>query len=283
VQTGPFNALRGIPSPSIVPTVDSKENAFTYLLTPRFKFSPDLMLYARMASGYRPGGPNVIGTALGLPTEYKSDKTQNYEIGLKGDLLDNAINFDASVYYIDWKNIQLNLIDQGSGIAYFDNATRAKSEGVELSVESRLQSGLMMAAWVAYNNATLTEAFPTSSQTYGADGDRLPYSSQFSGNLSLDQDFQLGGNLIAIVGGSLSYVGERFSYFTATPIRQRLPAYAQTDLHGGVRYEDWAVNLSVNNVTDRRGVLTGGLGSINELSFNYIQPRTIGLSLSKTF
>jgi len=49
------------------------------LVTPRFKLSPDLMVYARLASGYRPGGYNT-GFAL-VPPSFKPDKTQNYEIG----------------------------------------------------------------------------------------------------------------------------------------------------------------------------------------------------------
>jgi outer membrane receptor protein involved in Fe transport len=272
----------GIIPPLAVPEVRERENAFTYLLTPRFKVSEDLMLYARFASGYRPGGPNVIGTAVGLPSEYSSDSTQNYEVGMKGQALEGALAFDASLYYIDWKDIQASITDPNSGVSYFDNASRAASRGVELAVESRPVEGLTLGAWVAWNDATLTEPFPAGS-AYGVDGDRLPYSSRWSGNVSLDQQFYLGSALTASVGGSLSYVGERYSYFTSTPQRELLPSYTQADLRAGLSYESWDARLSVNNLTDRRGVLSGGLGSIDMLAFNYIQPRTIALSLSKSF
>ncbi len=46
------------------------------------------------------------------------------------------------------------------------------------------------------------------------------------------------------------------------------------------------VNAFVQNVTDKRGVAGGGFNNqtnYNAYWFNYIQPRTIGLSLEKTF
>ena len=108
-EVGPYvNVFYGVPSPYLVPQVISDANAFTYLLTPSFKLSPDFMVYARLASGYRAGGPNAVP---GVPTQYNPDKTENYELGAKGDFLNHVLSFDASLYYIDWKDIQLNLIN----------------------------------------------------------------------------------------------------------------------------------------------------------------------------
>ena len=78
------------------------------------------MAYARVASGYRPGGPNISG--IGVPAQYQPDKTKNYEMGLKGDMLGRTLSIDASVYYIDWSNIQVRLIT-ASGLEEFQNRT----------------------------------------------------------------------------------------------------------------------------------------------------------------
>src|SRR5262249_806130 len=130
--TGPYApAFLLSPSPFIYPREDSKGNAFTYLVTPEFKVSSDLMLYARLASGYRPGGPNVATPAA--PATYAGDKTENYEVGVKSDSLDHRLSLDASLYYVDWKDIQLQLRDPLTGATYFTNGSRAKSEGVEFS------------------------------------------------------------------------------------------------------------------------------------------------------
>ena len=284
--TGPYvTAFAHLPTdPFVYPEIITKENSFTYLVTPRFKVSPDLMVYARLASGYRPGGPNSTAAVFGTPPSFKPDKTQNYEIGFKGSVLDHALSFDASLYHIDWKDIQLNLTDPVSRIGYRSNASRAKSQGVELSVEARPLSGLTIAGWVAYGNALLTESLPRISNAYGIPGDRLPYSSRLSGNFSVDQKFPLTSDVIGFVGGSVSYVGDRKGVFRAVPQRQTFPAYIQVDLRTGVKYDLWTVNAFITNVADKRGVLTGGLGtSPYPLAFNYIQPRTVGLSLAKSF
>jgi hypothetical protein len=41
--------------------------------------------------------------------------------------------------------------------------------------------------------------------------------------------------------------------------------------------------MFVNNVADVRGVINGGLGYVTPFAFVYIQPRTIGLNVSKSF
>ena len=283
--TGPYDIdLLGLPSPVIYPDSHTKENAFTYLLTPRFKVSPDLMVYARLASGYRPGGPNIYATSSTLPSQYDPDKTENYEIGLKGDVLDHVLSFDASLYYIDWKDIQLQLRDPKTHITYYANGSSAKSEGVELSIESRPLRGLTVTAWVTYDDAVLTRDLPATSTAYGVAGDRLPNSSRFSGNMSLQDEFPITASVSGFVGGTLSYVGDRESVFVSgSPDRQVFPGYAQADLRAGVRYGPWTVDAFVTNVADRRGVLSGGIGSLNPVAFYYIQPRTTGLSVWRTF
>lgn len=269
-----------VPHPSVTQG-DSDASAFTYLVTPRFRISPDLMTYARLASGYRPGGPNVNTALFGLPPQYSPDKTKNYELGIKGDALDHVFTFDASVYYIDWQNIQLTLAK--NGFAYSANGSEAKSQGVELSLESRPVSGLVMSTWVTWGDAVLKEAFPATSTAYGAAGDRLPNSARFSGNFSLQQDFRITGRLTGYVGGAVSYMGEREGTFQPTAVRQILPAYAQTNLRAGAKFNTWTLNFYLNNLADKRGLVGGGLDSVPTNSFLYIQPRTTGLSLTKVF
>jgi iron complex outermembrane receptor protein len=279
VRGGPIAALFFLADPSALPERRSEDGAFTYLVTPRYRFSQDLMAYVRIASGYRPGGAN-LGCGF-TPCSYDPDTTQNYEIGVKGNVLDDALSFDASVYYIDWKDIQTTLVLNGFG--FQANAARARSQGVELSFDARPLAGFTVAGWLAWNDAELTEGFPVNSTFVGRDGDRLPNSSRFSGSLSLEQAFPIGAALTARIGASVSYMGERVGTFQATPTREVFPEYTEVDLHVGATYEDWTVSAYLNNVTDERGVLRGGLDGIGPTFFSYIQPRTIGMSLTKSF
>jgi iron complex outermembrane recepter protein len=282
-DTGPFVPLfDGVPSPKVFPRGDTSNNAFTYLFTPRLKLSPDLMIYARLASGYRAGGPNQSPGGV-IPAQYNPDKTQNYEIGFKGDLLDHRLTIDTSLYYIDWTDIQVQLFDPQNGLYYFSNGGRAKSEGVELSMNSHPWQGFSFSGWVVWNEAILTDDLPVSSAVAGMAGDQLPYGSRWSGNVSLQQDFPISGQLTGFAGGDVSYVGDRLGPFQPVPPRQTLPAYARTDLRAGLRFDTWTVNLFANNVTDRRGVLQGGIGYFPSFAFQYIEPRTIGVSVVKAF
>lgn len=282
---GPYDTdLLGLPSPVVYPPSHTNENAFTYLVTPRFKFSPDLMVYARLASGYRPGGPNIYATASALPSRYDPDKTENYEIGVKGNVLDRLLSFDASVYYIDWTDIQLQLRDPTTHITYYANGSRAKSQGIELSLQSKPVGGLTLSGWVTYDDAVLTADLPATSTAYGVAGNRLPDSARFSGNLAAEEEFPITASVSGFAGGTLSYVGNRESVFVSgSPNRQIFPGYAQLDLRSGVRYDTWTVDAFVTNATDRRGVLSGGIGSLNPVAFYYTQPRTVGISVSRTF
>lgn len=261
----------------------SSGNAFTYLLTPEFKWTPDFMVYARVASGYRAGGPNLTAGVTGIPSEYAPDRTQNYEIGAKAEFLDHRLSLDASAYYIDWTRIQVQLLNPANERNYYANGGSAKSQGIELSLESRPLTGLRIAAWVALDDAVLTENFPANSTAYGLSGDKLPLSSRLSGNVTVDEEFPIMNGVTGFVGGALSYIGNRLGDFESTPERQYLPAYAKTDLRAGAKYDAWTANLYVNNLADKQGVLGGGIGTYPPFAFTYIQPRTVGLSLSRTF
>jgi iron complex outermembrane receptor protein len=289
-ETGAFTPafVPGSTPPLVYPTAYARSSAFTYLVTPRMKLSQDLMLYSRIASGYRPGGPNLSPGGI-VSNQYAPDKTRNYEIGLKGDFLDHTLSIDSSLYYIQWTGIQLHLINPTTDLAYTINGSRAKSEGLELSLQEKPTPWLTLGAWVVVDDAALTQNLPTGpGAAYGVSGDSLPYSSRFSGSLTLDLDVPLTGRVEGLAGAALNYVGDRQSAFNSlsagAPVpRQDLPAYARTDLHAGVRFEDWTLTAFVTNLTDRRGVLNGGTGYTPPYGFLIIQPRTVGLSATKLF
>ncbi len=189
----PFVSPDASPSPYIQTTLHAQSRPFTYLFTPRFKITPDWMVYARLASGFSPGGGNIPGPDV--PAQYGPERTNNYEIGTKADFLNRTVSFDAPVHYIQFRDIQLGFINSTTDASYIANVGSAKSQGVELSVESRPASGLRLAAWVVFSDAVLTEIPPgvTLTGIVASPGDSLPDSSRFSGHVSVDQEFPLSG------------------------------------------------------------------------------------------
>jgi outer membrane receptor protein involved in Fe transport len=283
IRTGPFAELFLGGDPSIIPQSKASEEAITYLVTPRFRISPNLMVYARLASGYRPGGPNTACGFVGVPCRFESDETRNYDIGVKGSTLDGRLTFDASLYYIDWDDIQVTLGLPGTNAFYTDNAGKARSKGLELSLEARPVDGLSLTGWIAFNDAELAEDLPPTAEFFGRKGDRLPYSARTSFGLSADQRFRLGSSLTANLGARLSYVGRRVGQFQATDVRGAYPSYTQIDLQAGLEWGSWALTAYVNNVTNTRGILRIHPDVFFPDLVSYTDPRSFGLNLVKTF
>ena len=70
-------------------TQPSSENVFTYSLAPKIKFGERAAFYARVAKGFRPGGPNALAPgAPAIARSYQSDETVNYEVGFKAQTSD---------------------------------------------------------------------------------------------------------------------------------------------------------------------------------------------------
>jgi len=275
-QTGPY--LEPYGGPSARHNISDK-SAFTYLLTPQYKFSPLLQVYARLASGYRPGGgnnPSTDPTDL-FPLTYGPDKTYSYEVGMKGDFLDRKLSVDTSAFYIDWRDTQFQI--QSLKSSYLGNAGSARSAGLELAMSVYPAQGLTVRGWTTWTDAQLTSSLPVNPNNYAVSGDRLPNVPRWAANLSIDQQFALSARLSSDVGAVLSYVGSREWVFTPTPARQILPAYTKLDLHAGLRLDDWSLTLFLNNVTDQRGQTAGGGNQFAPQQIFVIQPRTVGLNV----
>lgn len=265
----------------IARSLAATENPFTWQVTPQFRFTPEVMMYARVATGFRPGtGNGPLAVAQGAPPASDPDKTINYELGAKGELFDHLLSFDASVYYIDWKQIQVEL-ETALGQGYATNGAGAKSQGVDLAAQLRPVDGFEIGGWLSLNDAELTQAFPPAG-VFGRPGDRLPYTSRVSGNLSADQSFPLWGEVTGQVGGLATYVGHREGNFTGSAVRQDFGGYTRLDLHTSATYQSWKFNLFANNIADRRGIIGGGLDAYHTGDpFIYITPRTVGFMVER--
>jgi iron complex outermembrane receptor protein len=263
---------------------DSSEGVTTFLFSPSYKFDPNNMLYGRIASGYRAGGPNY--TLAGNEYPFGSDKSTNYEVGYKSALLDRTLTIDADVFYITWKNIQLlgsDSLDQ----SFYSNAGSAISKGVEFASEFRPVHGLTLGLSTTFNDAHLTSEAPPG--IYALSGFRLPYSARWAGRVSADYEFSIVDAWSGEVGGDYNYVGQRYSDFTSdagTP-RISLPAYRTLNLHTGVLFGRYSLTLYAKNVADERGIISATPITLSKspdyTGISVVRPRTIGVTLSAKF
>jgi outer membrane receptor protein involved in Fe transport len=257
----------------------------TYSLSPRFKISDDAMIYGRIASGFRPGGP--LFAQPPAPQFYTSDKTVNYEVGFRGSFFDGRLTADLAAYHIDWTDIQVITRVTINSITYttIGNAGTAESKGLEWNIRYKPIDNLTLSVVGAYTDATLTENAPSLG---GRAGDRLPYVPEFSSSLNVDYVWPAFGDFEAYAGGTWSYIGSRFGDFstaaTATN-HDEIPDYSNLNLQAGLRNDRYTLQLYVNNLTNEVGILNySNEGGANQTGFaNVTTPRTIGVLLQTRF
>ena len=265
---------------------DSSEDVFTYSIAPKFKFNDRMAVYARVAKGYRPGGPNVIVPTPGVPATYESDSTINYELGWKGENESRTFGFDVAAYHIDWENIQLFAVVANVGVN--TNAGGAQSDGVEASMGFWPAEHLKLSLSGAYTDATLTE--DTDPLVGGRDGDSLPYTPKTSYTVGADYDWPLADERSAYVGVSFSHLAEIPAAFdsglTAADEPQReLPAYDMLDVRAGWDFGTVSVELFGRNLTNDEGLTSDGQGNTpnGAMASGIIRPRSYGLTVTAEF
>ncbi len=268
---------------------ESSDHSTTFLVTPRFSFDPNNMIYLRVASGYRPGGPNPLTpreAAAGVPTAFKPDTLTNYEIGYKATLRQQRLTLDVAAFYIDWRNIQLQTAFDG-----FDatgNGGTARSDGVEAAATFSPIQGLNFSGNVTYTSAELTQ---NASGIDGKSGDELPNVPKWAAHLGADYDFPITALSNGFVGAGVRYLGDRTSGFVGSaPVnyaRPVIPDYTAVDLRAGFLHREWTVEVYAKNIGDVRGInnLTSRAygGYLNPYAASIIPPRTIGISVSVNY
>jgi outer membrane receptor protein involved in Fe transport len=293
----------GVP-PTVLLDKRSSDNSTTFSLTPTFHIDDHNMLYARVASGFLPGGPNIVPVGVpNVPATFSPTKLTDYEVGLKSTSPDNRLMVDLSAYYIDWTKIPLTTFE--NNFTFLTSGGQARSKGLEAAISWLAAPGLKLSANASYNDATLTKDAPYPSN--GKRGDPLPYAPQFTLGLSGDYDFALGGGWHGYVGASYRYVDERstdfaFSYPVAgvlppLPSSPTIPGYHTINLRAGVNRGPWDIGVYVKNLTNQRGIVQASTfqnyvpvaGEPNpvtgrmEDNATIITPRMFGISVSRNF
>jgi outer membrane receptor protein involved in Fe transport len=306
------NVTEGVLAPIGESPGASDENVFTWSIGPKFQLSDNLMLYGRIATGYQPGGPNVV--VEGLPAGVDSSMLTNYEIGLRSQSDDRRFLFDATGFYMDWSDIQVATVV--NGISGLVNAGTASSKGIELSGSFRATDRFTLGLNAAYTDAQLDEDYPVISVSAGAlhqeitngvKGDVLPYVPKWSWAGTADYDLPLSGGWMAHFGGAVRFVGDRKNTTTnvteifldtTTPPTLLLStvtepvvvdSYWALDLNAYLANEHWTLRAYARNVTDERGFQTLGditsavTGATAKMIAAPIQPRTFGFEVDYSF
>ncbi len=174
-------------------------------VTPHFglSYEPDAhnLYYLSAGKGFRVGGVNNPSVptdrpgcpgGLQAPATFAADRLWSYEIGAKNQFAGGRLKTQASIYYIDWQDIQQAVSANGCFTSsYKDNLGSAKVRGFDLAAEYRIIDNLSVAVSGGYTHARYSSnAFGAPASGTGvrpliaADGDSLgvaPWNATVSG------------------------------------------------------------------------------------------------------
>ncbi|NIJ37700.1 outer membrane receptor protein involved in Fe transport [Sphingopyxis panaciterrae] len=262
-------------------TVENRASgsATTFTVAPSYKITPDVTLYARVATGYRPGGSN--GTAAPVE-QYDPDRVTNYEAGIKGSFDGGRVTFELAGFYVDWTKLQLRVQSPDTGLSYTDNVGKASSRGVEANLAYKISPEFSIGATGSYVDAKLDRDIP--SGQFGFKGDPLPYAPKWKIAANADFDKEIGPESNFFAGASLYYTSAVSGEFRTVPdaVRSRLPGYVTFDARTGITKGPWTLSLLAKNLFDKRGfngVTQRTLDADGPVSLNIIQPRTFSVAL----
>jgi outer membrane receptor protein involved in Fe transport len=267
-----------------------------------YDLTDNAMVYVSVAKGFRPGGGNqplpssgpspiapgmraaliALGYTNGIaPSSYGPDTVWSYEVGEKAKFLDNRLRVNSSVYYEDWKNIQLEQLPEGYPL--FDNVNTAHIYGGEVEVQTVVTQSLVFSTSAGYTHAKLAET----EHGFFA-GQRLPDVPEVTATVSLDYHVPLGSNYQLVSRVDDSYIGSRVGNGSAFGLINQtdspLPAYNLANFRLGIKATlGWSATFFVNNLTDKHAYLenVAELGLTNA-AYNRVatnQPRTVGVEL----
>lgn len=269
-------------------------------VTLSYKASPESLLYATAAKGFRPGGGTgpvpVIGTPLAAsceanlqaihdtsqfvpsPIAFGPDSLWSYELGEKTSALDRRLTVNSSGYFENWRGVQ-QFIPLPCGYNFEANAGNAHVYGADLEAHAILIPGLVLSANAAYTHARIVAA---TLQNAGIEpGTPIQSVPDWTASVALTYERSISDRLAVRARVDNAYVGSRTD---ATYAINTLSAYDLTNLRVGVEGDRWSVMLFANNVLNKRVLLDNiSLYAINLPTFNRVavsQPLTFGVDIS---
>ena len=288
VQTHPFGGFP--PDQNLEPVFDPREtyDKVTWKGNLSYKFSTELLAYATVSTGFRSGGLNAVSEPFEpIPPSYAPDSLTNYELGIKGRLFEGLFEYQLDGYIIDWSNIQEQLTTADGAFVYQGNAGTARVNGVEFELQARpfqYFTGSFAGSW---QNAYLTEGAPAAqyalNPTLGLTGDKIPNVPDFQFNVGADYTRPISGPWNLSLGADITYRGSEDSYFSSNSFNLPLSSYTLLNLRAGFINGPWTVTAFARNMTNERAQLSAINSTQDPHAFLTVQPRTLGVSLTRTF
>jgi iron complex outermembrane receptor protein len=171
-------------------SLDRNTDNVDWLLKVAYDIGDESMIYASASTGNKSGnfsGQN--GTAE--EREFDDEETTSYELGLKSTLLDSRLRLNAAAFFTQVDDYQAQQqLPAGIG-TFVSNQGELEVSGIDLQMEAVPLPNLTLSAGLLYmNDYEITDG--------PRDGQDLPFTAEFSGNIGATVVFPLAdGGLFA--------------------------------------------------------------------------------------
>ncbi|KHG34000.1 TonB-dependent receptor [Sulfurospirillum sp. MES] len=224
------------------------KNAWTAFLPKTallYKINDNLSTYASISTGYLPGGFNNYATTGGKETNmFEPQKSTNYEVGVKGNMLDGTLFLGANVFYMDITDI--HIYTYVGTIMTASNADKAHSQGIEFealykpipSIEINGAVGLIQTEYDDY------KVYDYSGSLIPAEGNKIERTPAYTAKVGIGYTHPSGfyGRVDVRAHGETYYNPENTI---------KADAYVVGDVKAGYRMKSGLdVYAYVQNVTD---------------------------------
>lgn len=281
------------------------ENPITPKVSVDWQVTPDDLVYASVAKGFRIGGANppfplVACGVKSVPNSYSSDTVWSYEVGTKDKFLDGKLRTDASLYYIDWSKIQQNVYLPLCGLQYTANLGKAASRGFDFQAQYQLLDSLSVDLSVGYTDARYTaNAYSADGTLLVANGDAVggangansgsAWISPWTVTLGAEYDFTAFDN-DAYFRADYEYASRNgWPLATQNPLSESYdphlvadPSTNQVSWRAGTIVGTWDVSLFMDNVFDAHPRLDLNHQDAATLLYeaSTLRPRTTGVTVT---
>lgn len=284
--------------------IDSSANATTPRFAINWDANPQTTVYGNVAKGFRLGAANRpvpltplvlqdladIGLPPTVPAAFKPDSLWSYEVGSKSRLLDNRVALNISAFYIDWKNIQQDVVLPASGYDFETNVGRAKSYGFEIEGRLRATEQWVLTAAASWTRAVFAEDQPALGTVDGtttgplnvSKGDPVQGVPRYSARLGFEYRFAPMAAGRAFVRGSGQWTGSSHGSFVRTSSDYIRPGYFNLDGAAGMTFDKWEFMVFAKNMLNERKIIQRPSVQGVDEAFR-VRPRTIGMTASYEF
>ncbi len=135
---------------------DEDWDEFTPKIGLDYRVNDDVLTYFSYSEGFRSGGFNGRNQNLANIGPFDPEFVDNYELGMKGDFLDQTLRLNLAVFYNEYDDKQEEIIEPdgfGGSNTVVRNASTAELQGVEAEMTWVANENLIFNANVGYLDA----------------------------------------------------------------------------------------------------------------------------------